>query len=59
MWHTITHGGIWQGELVNRRKDGTFYDAALTIAPVYGIDGKISGYVGVQRDISQQKNSTA
>ena len=40
---------------VNRRKDGAFYDAALTIAPVYGIDSKISGYVGVQRDISQQK----
>ena len=55
MWHTITRGGIWQGELVNRRKDGTFYDAALTIAPVYGIDGKIGGFVGVQRDISQQK----
>jgi len=55
MWHIITHGGIWQGELVNRRKDGAFYDAALTIAPVYGIDGKISGFVGVQRDISQQK----
>ncbi|GEM_PF-2212158 len=55
MWHTITRGGIWQGELVNRRKDGTFFNAALTIAPVYGIEGKISGFVGVQRDISQQK----
>ena len=33
MWNTITRGGIWQGELVNRRKDGTLYDAALTIAP--------------------------
>ena len=48
-------GDIWRGELVNRRKDGTLYDAALTIAPVFDIDGKISGYVGVQRDISHQK----
>jgi PAS domain S-box-containing protein len=55
MWQTITRGGIWQGELVNRRKDGAFYSAALTIAPVYDIDGQISGFVGVQRDISQQK----
>jgi PAS domain S-box-containing protein len=55
MWHTITRGGIWQGELVNRRKDGSLYSAALTIAPVYDIDGQISGFVGVQRDISQQK----
>jgi PAS domain S-box-containing protein len=55
MWHTIRQGGIWRGELVNRRKDGTLYDAALTIAPVFDIDGKISGYVGVQRDVSHQK----
>lgn len=55
MWQTISRGGIWQGELVNRRKDGTLYDAALTIAPVFDIDGRISGYVGVQRDISNQK----
>ena len=55
MWNTITRGGIWQGELVNRRKDGTLYDAALTIAPVFDLDGQISGYVGVQRDITQQK----
>ncbi len=55
MWHTISRGEIWRGELVNRRKDGTLYDAALTIAPVFDIDGKISGYVGVQSDISHQK----
>ncbi|HSD84799.1 MAG TPA: GAF domain-containing protein [Anaerolineae bacterium] len=55
MWQTITHGQIWRGELVNRRKDGTLYDTALTIAPVFDVDGQISGYVGVQRDISHQK----
>ena len=55
MWNTITRGGIWQGELLNRRKDGTLYDAALTVAPVFDLDGQISGYVGVQRDITQQK----
>jgi PAS domain S-box-containing protein len=55
MWQTISRGGIWRGELVNRRKDGTLYDAALTVAPVFDIDGQISGYVGVQRDISHQK----
>jgi PAS domain S-box-containing protein len=55
MWKTISRGEIWRGELVNRRKDGMLYDAALTIAPVFDVDGKISGYVGVQRDISHQK----
>jgi PAS domain S-box-containing protein len=55
MWRTISSGEIWRGELVNRRKDGKRYDTALTIAPVFDIDGQISGYVGVQRDISHQK----
>jgi PAS domain S-box-containing protein len=55
MWRTISRGEIWRGELVNRRKDGTLYDAALTIAPVFDLDGQVSGYVGVQRDISHQK----
>ncbi|CAG0929553.1 Sensor histidine kinase ResE [Thermoflexales bacterium] len=55
MWQTITRGNIWRGELVNQRKDGTLYDTALTIAPVFDVDGQIYGYVGVQRDISQQK----
>mgnify|MGYP000619200867 CR=1 FL=1 len=55
MWDRIKRGGIWQGELVNRRKDGTLYDAALTIAPLTDASGVIAGFVGVQRDITHQK----
>jgi PAS domain S-box-containing protein len=55
MWNAISRGDIWRGELLNRRKDGSLYNAALTVAPVFDIDGQISGYVGVQRDITQQK----
>lgn len=55
MWTHIKRGHIWQGELVNRRKDGTLYDAALTIAPLTDAAGQITGFVGVQRDITHQK----
>ncbi len=55
MWDTIKRGRIWQGELVNRHKDGRLYDAALTIAPLYNADGQLAGFVGVQRDITQRK----
>ena len=55
MWRALLHGEIWQGEVINRRKDGTFYNAALTTSPVSDIDGQTVGYVGVQRDITRQK----
>jgi PAS domain S-box-containing protein len=55
MWSALTSGEIWQGELINRRKDGTLYDAALTTAPLTNPEGHIVGFVGVQRDISRQK----
>jgi len=54
MWAAITQGQIWSGELINRRKDGSLYDAHLTIAPVRNQAGHIVGYVGSERDISQQ-----
>jgi PAS domain S-box-containing protein len=55
MWSALISGEIWQGELVNRRKDGMLYDAALTVAPLTDPEGQIVGYVGVQRDITRQK----
>jgi PAS domain S-box-containing protein len=55
LWDTIKRGRIWQGELVNRRKDGHLYDAALTVAPLYDADGRLAGFVGVQHDITQRK----
>jgi PAS domain S-box-containing protein len=55
MWSALISGEIWQGELVNRRKDGTRYDAALTIAPLTDAAHQTVGYVGVQRDITRQK----
>lgn len=55
MWDALLRGEIWQGEVINRRKDGTLYNAALTTSPVTDTDGQTVGYVGVQRDITRQK----
>ncbi|CAG1773079.1 partial two-component system, OmpR family, phosphate regulon sensor histidine kinase PhoR, partial [uncultured bacterium] len=38
-----------------RRKDGQLYHAALTTSPLTNPAGQIVGYVGVQRDITRQK----
>lgn len=55
MWQTIARGEIWLGELVNRHKDGHVYDAAVTVAPLFGADEAIIGYVGIQRDVTHRK----
>jgi PAS domain S-box-containing protein len=55
MWQTITSGRTWRGEVLNARKDGTQYDAALTITPVLNESGKTINFVGVQHDISALK----
>ena len=51
----LSEGGIWQGEAVGRRKDGRVYDAALTVAPVWDVEGHLMGFVSSHHDISQSK----
>lgn len=55
LWRTIRSGQTWTGEVVNRRKDGSVYDAALTITPIKDEAGTIVSFVGVQHDISTLK----
>jgi PAS domain S-box-containing protein len=52
LWRTILAGRPWQGELVNRRKDGSLYVEDATITPVRNPAGEIEGYVGVKRDVT-------
>ena len=55
MWQAITSGQTWQGEFINRRKDGGEYIDAASVAPVRRPDGTVSHYVSMQRDITDQK----
>ena len=55
LWHTIKEGGVWRAQLVNKRKDGTFYDAEHIISPIYDADGRITHFVGFQRDMTSER----
>jgi len=57
LWITISTGNVWQGELVNRRKDGSLYFEEMTITPVRGMDGEIQNYIAIKQDISQRKQA--
>lgn len=59
LWETITAGRIWQGRMVNKNKDGGFYNEESTISPVVDETGRIIHYVAVKRDISEHMALTA
>ncbi len=54
LWSTISEGKPWSGRLLNRRKDGSLYHAAVAIAPLAGPGGGVTGHVAIQRDVSAE-----
>jgi PAS domain S-box-containing protein len=55
LWATIREGQVWHGELRNRRKDGALYWHSTSISPVRDAGGRITGFVGVQEDITEKR----
>ena len=55
MWDAILSKGFWEGELINKRKDGTLYNEKLTINAVYDDDYSIKNFIGIFSDITKQK----
>lgn len=54
LWQTITSGKMWQGRIVNRKKDGTDYVEEMTISPVRDEAGTIVNFVAVKREITRE-----
>jgi len=57
LWDTITAGREWQGELLNRKKNGELFWELVSISPVRNRAGKIINYLAVKEDISEHKKS--
>jgi PAS domain S-box-containing protein len=45
----------WQGELINKRKDGSLVDTSLTLSPILDNHGRLTHVVGIYRDISERR----
>ncbi|PJA33859.1 MAG: hybrid sensor histidine kinase/response regulator [Zetaproteobacteria bacterium CG_4_9_14_3_um_filter_49_83] len=52
LWETISSGKRWESTLIDRRKDGSFYPALVSIAPIFEGD-KIAHYVSIHKDMTE------
>jgi two-component system sensor histidine kinase/response regulator len=55
LWQTITRGQVWQGELLNKKKNGDLYWVRATISPVKNSAGVATHYLSIEDDITRQK----
>lgn len=55
MWSKLATGESWQGEFVNRRKNGEIFYEEAYISPIKDDTGKISHYVAVKLDVTARK----
>jgi len=55
MWMQLEEQGHWEGEIWNRRKDGTNYPEWLVISVVKDEQDEVNHYVAIFTDLSQQK----
>jgi diguanylate cyclase (GGDEF)-like protein/PAS domain S-box-containing protein len=57
LWSTISSGKVWQGEMVNRRKDGITYTEEMTITPVIRDPGNPGNryFIAIKQDITERK----
>lgn len=52
---TIDHDQAWKGLVVNRRKDGSLYEAEMSVSPVRDDAGRITNFVAVKRDVTRER----
>ena len=59
LWQTISRGDVWQGELLNKKKNGELYWAHATISPVKDSSGAVNSYLAIEEDVTRQKEALA
>lgn len=57
MWRTIEAQGHWSGEIINKRKDGTLCSHHLSISAVKNQQQEVTNFIGMYRDLSNEKNA--
>jgi PAS domain S-box-containing protein len=52
LWRTILAGGVWHGEMHNRRKNGEIFLEEAWISPVIDEAGRTTSFVAIKQDVT-------
>ncbi len=55
MFDKISRGEVWHDEVCNKAKDGSFYWVDTTIVPFADEGKKLTSYIAIRTDITEQK----
>ncbi len=55
LWSTLINGNKWEGEFINKKKNGELYREKALIYPLIGKEGSKIKYVGIKSDITEEK----
>ncbi len=55
LWEVITAGESWEGELLNKKKNGELYWEREVISPIYDDENNISHFIAFREDITEEK----
>lgn len=55
LWKTIKEGKIWNGELVNYKKNGELYWSEMYIVPIINDQNKVINFIASKKDITKEK----
>ena len=57
LWSTIESGQTWNGELLNRKKNGELFWERVSISPVRDETHSVTQFIAVYQDIGKQKRT--
>ncbi len=57
MWQEINLTGFWSGDLWDKKKDGALFAKHLTITSIKDRHNKTVNYIGIFKDITEQKET--
>ncbi|MBN2747115.1 MAG: PAS domain S-box protein [Bacteroidales bacterium] len=56
LWQRLNSNLVWNGRLINKRKNGQYYHEEMTITPFFSTTDQKKYFVAVKQDISLREN---